>query len=211
MELETLTLGPLAAHCYLASERAGGPLVVIDPGAQPEHLLSQIAGRPVQGILLTHAHFDHFGALEAVRRATGAPVYLGCEEADWLHNTSLSGPFWPGLEPPAATADAEQLLPAQVQSMELAGLHIEVRPTPGHDPGGRSYYVPEHQAVFTGDTLFAGSIGRSDLPGGDVERLLESIWEQLLILPDETAVYPGHGPSSTIGQERKGNPFLWRL
>ncbi len=207
MNLWTQPLGPIETNAYVLSNDQGQG-IVIDPGMNPEPLLAHIETLDIVAILLTHAHFDHIGGVEDVRKKTGAPVYVHDLEADWLTDPQKNGSArWSEMMDPIRCQPRDESL-ADGQRLSLAGITLEVRHTPGHSPGSVSFYLPEHRTVIAGDTLFAGSIGRTDLPGGDHATLLESIRQQLFVLPDETNVYPGHGSETTIGDEKKFNPFL---
>ena len=207
MNLWTQPLGPIETNAYVLSNDQGQG-IVIDPGMNPEPLLAHIETLDIVAILLTHAHFDHIGGVEDVRKKTGAPVYVHDLEADWLTDPQKNGSArWSEMMDPIRCQPRDESL-ADGQRLSLAGITLEVRHTPGHSPGSVSFYLPEHRTVIAGDTLFAGSIGRTDLPGGDHATLLESIRQQLFVLPDETNIYPGHGSETTIGDEKKFNPFL---
>ncbi|MBO2518261.1 MULTISPECIES: MBL fold metallo-hydrolase [Limnochorda] len=211
---ERLVVGPIEANCYLLYDRPGGEAMVIDPGADGHRILEALTAKELQvkAILLTHTHFDHIGALEPVHQATGAPILVHEAEAGWLGDPTLN--LSAGLEgllsePIRGPHPHRTLVGGEV--LTLAGQAIRVLPTPGHTPGGLSYWLPDAGWVFTGDALFKQSIGRTDLPGGNLTQLLEGIRRSLLTLPDETVILPGHGPESTIGEERRANPFLQGL
>ena len=205
LHIETLVLGPLETNCYLL--RSGGDCWVVDPawpGVLPGRLRK--AGLAPGRILLTHAHADHTaGAAELKKAWPDCPLCCPVGDAELLQDPSgnLSALFFPHLAVPPAD---EVLRPGQV--LPLGSTRWEVLDTSGHTPGGVSYHCAEAGVVLTGDALFAGGIGRTDFPGGDTERLIESIRRRLLTLPDGTKVLAGHGPASTIGEERKSNPFL---
>ncbi|MDN4594932.1 MBL fold metallo-hydrolase [Polycladomyces subterraneus] len=205
MNVRSFTLGPVATNCYVLSE--GREAVVIDPGMGPDPVLEWMQSEQlnVQAILLTHAHFDHIGGVEAVRTATGAPVYVHRAEADWLTDPQKNGSsLFPGLELIRCNP-ADQLLEGG-ETLNLIGREFRVYHTPGHSPGSVTFQFDDQ--VFSGDVLFAGSIGRTDLPGGDYETLMRSIHDVLMEMPEETRVYPGHGPTTTIGREQASNPFV---
>lgn len=213
MDVRMFTVGPFAENTYIfrADEDAGKALVV-DPGDEAEKILGAIEGMgvEVEGILLTHCHIDHVGALAAVAKATGAPVWCPEEEADWIRDINTYQ-RWPGLGP-FEDHDPENLVTGG-EALELAGFDIDVIHTPGHSPGHVTYSIPGETAVFSGDVLFQGSVGRVDLPGGDPtgRTLMESIRLLLDDLPDETKVHPGHMGLTTLGAERATNPFLTEL
>ncbi len=206
MKLWTQPLGPLQMNGYVLSNEKGEG-IIIDPGQDPQAMLDYIRPLKIVAILLTHAHFDHIGGLEEVRQVTQAPVYIHDLEADWLLDPELNGSArWPMFEPVKCRPRDHSLSDGQV--LTLAGLSLEVFHTPGHSPGSVSFYIRDENVLIAGDTLFAGSIGRTDLPGGDHATLIKSIKEKLFTLPPETMVYPGHGPETTIGDEKRYNPFV---
>ena len=206
MIIEQLPVGSFQANCYVAGCETTKAGVIIDPGDEAERILQTVArhGLRVDYILLTHAHYDHIFACAAVAEATQAPVALHQDDLPLL-KAGGGATLW-GLPPPAYREPDRWL----VEGDEIIfGQHrFEVFFTPGHAPGHVCFYEAQAGVIFDGDVLFAGGIGRTDLPGGSYEVLLESINEKLMVLPDETVVYPGHGPATTIGRERAGNPFL---
>ncbi|MBU9724203.1 MULTISPECIES: MBL fold metallo-hydrolase [Bacillaceae] len=208
MEWKQIPLGPLQTNGYLFyNENKEG--VMIDPGGDEKKLISFIKelNITINGVLLTHAHFDHIGAVDAVRKEFHAPVYLHEKEADWLIDPALNGSgLFQGI-PQIKTQPADKLLKEE-HTLKIGTLEFIVYETPGHSPGSVSYYVPEEKVIFSGDVLFHGGVGRTDLPGGDHDTLMNTIHEKLLNLPDDTIVANGHGPSTTIGEEKEINPFI---
>lgn len=203
MDIKTFPLGPLESNCYLlVGEKEA---VVIDVGGNPAGVLDEVHVRrlPVRTILLTHLHCDHLFGVAALAEATGARVLAGGEDAE-LMKIEAGGGGLMGM--PMVTPFAwEPLDPGEIS---LLGQPCRVLATPGHSPGGRSYYFPQAKAVFVGDLLFFHSIGRTDLPGGSLDALLSSVTGQILTLPPETTVYPGHGPITTVGNELRQNPYF---
>jgi glyoxylase-like metal-dependent hydrolase (beta-lactamase superfamily II) len=207
MDVRTFTVGPVAENCHIARRAGAREAVVIDPGDEAPRLLEAIAALDLEvaAILLTHTHFDHVGAVAPLARATGAEVWCPELEVPVLADIMRFVP-WPGFGP-FESYDADHTV-AGGEKLELAGLELAVLFTPGHSPGHVTYSVPAERAVFSGDVLFAGSIGRTDLPGGDHRTLMRTLGELVEALPDETVVYPGHMGNTTIGRERATNPFL---
>ena len=205
MLLETLVVGPLAVNCYLVGDEATREAIVIDPGDDARDILDTIRrGRLiVKAIVNTHAHFDHVGALSEVREATGAPFMLHADEAPILGAASASAAMF-GIKI-ADPKPADRLL-REGDEVRVGNLALKVLFTPGHTPGG--ICLLGGKCVFVGDTLFQGSIGRTDFPGGDYGTLMASIRDKLLPLPDETVIYAGHGAVTTIGEEKQVNPFV---
>ncbi|MGE5553715.1 MAG: MBL fold metallo-hydrolase [Betaproteobacteria bacterium] len=205
--IQTLPVGLLSTNCYLVTDPESGEMLVIDPGAEPERILAAIrASRArVVAIVNTHGHWDHIGANGAVKEATGAPLVIHAADAPWLgiiHTSTRSGMHLPH---PVESPPADRLLRGE-EELSLGRHRVRVIHTPGHTPGGVCLYLPG--LLFAGDTLFAGSVGRTDLPGGSLSALLSAIREKLFTLPEETVVYPGHGPTTTIGDERSLNPYV---
>jgi hydroxyacylglutathione hydrolase len=210
MDVRTFTVGPVQENCHIARREGAREAVVIDPGDEAERLLEAIGALELEvaAILLTHTHFDHVGAVAPVARATGAEVWCPEIEVPVLADIMRYVP-WDGFGP-FESYDADHVV-AGGETLRLAGLDIEVLFTPGHSPGHVTYSIPSEQAVFSGDVLFAGSIGRTDLPGGDHATLMRTLASLVETLPDETVVYPGHMQTTTIGRERASNPFLQQL
>jgi glyoxylase-like metal-dependent hydrolase (beta-lactamase superfamily II) len=210
VDVRTFTVGPVAENCHIAFREGSREAIVVDPGDESPRLEAAIAalGLDVAAILLTHTHFDHVGAVAPLARATGAEVWCPELEVPVLADVMRFVP-WPDIGP-YESYDADHTV-AGGERLTLAGLEIDVLFTPGHSPGHVTYSIPAEQAVFSGDVLFQGSIGRTDLPGGDTATLMRSLAELLDALPDETIVYPGHMGTTTIGRERATNPFLAQL
>jgi len=207
VKLWTQPLGPFQANTYVLSTEQGEG-IVIDPGMEPQPLLEYIRTLDIKAILLTHAHLDHIGGLEQVRELTQAPVYIHDLEAEWLYTPELNGSAnMPFLGGPIRCRPRDKGL-KDGEVLHLAGLTLQVIHTPGHSPGSVSFYLKDEGILISGDTLFAGSIGRTDFPGGDYPTIIRSIKEKLFTLPHETKVYPGHGPETTIGDEKRYNPFV---
>jgi len=204
---EVLATGPLQCNCQILGDEASKTALVIDPGDDiPE--IEQIIerhGLRVEKILFTHAHFDHIGRAADLKRSTGAPTWLHRLEVPVLDSLDQQA-AWLGSEPTEKVGIDHYYDEGDV--VEFAGHQLQVLFTPGHSPGSVSFYIPSRERLIVGDALFRDSIGRTDLPGGDTQQLLDSIRDKILMLPDDTAVFPGHGPGTTIGRERTRNPFL---
>jgi hydroxyacylglutathione hydrolase len=210
MDVRMFTVGMVQENCYLLRRDGSDRALIVDPGDEAEKLLHAIdsLGVELAGILLTHTHFDHVGAVAPVARATGAEVWVPEIEKGVLADINAFVP-WPGFGP-FEDYDAEHTLSGG-EKLELAGFEIDVIFTPGHSPGHVTLSIPDETAVFSGDVLFQGSVGRTDLPGGDWSTLLESIRTLVDRLPEETTVYPGHMGITSLGAERASNPFLAEL
>ncbi|RKP45813.1 MBL fold metallo-hydrolase [Cohnella endophytica] len=206
LTFQKYALGALQTNAYVVVNSERTHAVVIDPGTADGALMRKLDGLKVEAILLTHAHFDHIGGVDALRRKYGCPVYIHSAEKDWLTDAAKNGSLrWSDVTPAIVTDPPEHLL-ADGQSLQLVGETFLVKHTPGHSPGSVSFLVGD--LLFAGDALFRRSIGRTDLPGGNQDQLARSIREKLYVLPDEVLVLPGHGPETTIGEERKENPFV---
>ena len=205
-----LTVGQVAENCFVIRRDGADRGVIVDPGEEAERILAVVdeLGIGIDAILLTHTHFDHIGAVAPVARATGAPVYCPELEVPVLRDIMAFVP-WPGFGP-YESYEADETV-AGGEALELAGMTIEVVFTPGHSPGHVTYAIRDEGALFSGDVLFQGSVGRVDLPGGDWPTLLESIRGLVDGFPEETTVYPGHMGITTLGAERATNPFLAEL
>jgi hydroxyacylglutathione hydrolase len=210
MDVRMLTVGPVGENCFLFRADGSESALIVDPGEEAPRILKLVEdlGASVEGILLTHTHFDHIGAVAPVADATGAPVWCPEIEVPVLADINSFVP-WPGFGP-FESYDADHTVSGG-EKLELAGLKIEVIFTPGHSPGHVTYSIPGERALFSGDVLFQGSVGRTDLPGGDWGTLLESIRTLVEGHPPETTVYPGHMGVTSLGAERATNPFLAEL
>ena len=210
MDVRSFTVGPVQENCYLVRRDGADRAVIVDPGEEPDRLLNVVErlGVKLDAVLLTHTHFDHVGAVAPVARETGAEVWVPELERSVLADIMSYVPF-SGFGP-YESYEAEHTLSGG-ERLELAGLSIDVLFTPGHSPGHVAFSIPEEAAVFSGDVLFQGSVGRTDLPGGHWPTLLRSIELLMESLPPETSVYPGHMGITTLGAERAGNPFLAEL
>ena len=210
LDVRMFTVGPVAENAFLVRRPSATEAIMVDPGDEPDRLIHAIdeLGVELQAILLTHTHFDHVGAVAPVARATGAPVYCPKLEVGVLADIMSYVP-WPGFGP-YESWDAEETVEGG-EHLSLAGLEIDVVLTPGHSPGHVTYALPDHGVLLSGDVLFQGSVGRTDLPGGDWPTLAASIAKLLDAYPDDTRVLPGHMGQTTLGRERATNPFLAEL
>jgi hydroxyacylglutathione hydrolase len=208
---EVIPVGWLQCNCSIVGDEASGEAVVIDPGDEIEHIQEVLRRHNlrVRYIIATHAHIDHVGGIEQLQKATGAAVGLHAADLPLYRNLAAQA-AWLGVKPPG-TVEIDQILKGG-DRLRAGPLSLEVFHTPGHSPGSLSLYLEgEQPRIFSGDTLFQGSVGRTDLWGGSYEQLLRSIAGTLFLFPDETPVFPGHGPATTIGRERGSNPFLRNL
>ncbi|MBW1698758.1 MAG: MBL fold metallo-hydrolase [Deltaproteobacteria bacterium] len=205
MIIKELTVGPIMANCYIVGCNQTKEAVVIDPGDEADRILNSLAesNLSVAYIINTHGHFDHVGANRKMKEATGASILIHALDAPMLSQLSASAAAW-GLSVEDSPM-ADKML-SEGQRVSFGMITLEVLHTPGHTPGGVSLYT--NGVVFVGDTLFAGSIGRTDFPGGDYDTLIASIRNKLFVLEDNVRVLSGHGPETTIGQEKRFNPFV---
>jgi hydroxyacylglutathione hydrolase len=210
MDVRMFTVGLVQENCFLLRRDGATSALIVDPGEEAPRILEAVKalGLDVEAILVTHCHFDHIGAVAPVAEATGAPVYVSEIERPVLADIMSYVPF-PGFGP-YESYEADHTLKGG-ERLELAGFEIDVLFTPGHSPGHLTYSIPGEQAIFSGDVLFQGSVGRVDLPGGDWETLLGSIGTLVESLPEDTSVYPGHMGITSLGVERRTNPFLAEL
>jgi len=202
--LKKVVVGPFASNCYIVGSESGKEGMIIDPGADAKKILTSVKdlGLDIKTILITHGHIDHVSALKEVKEATGAETAIHADDAQSLRDgrpaIAMLGVVYPVSPPDRLLEDGD--------SVDVGELHFTVLHTPGHSPGG--ICLAGEGVVFSGDTLFNYGIGRYDFPGSSGTQLMDSIRTKLMTLPDDTAVYPGHGPDTTIGAERRGNPFL---
>jgi hydroxyacylglutathione hydrolase len=207
MILETFPVGPLLCNCTILGDEASGEAMIVDPGDNIPQILSFLQRHhlTLKQIVVTHGHIDHIGGAGRLKKATRAPVLLNQYDLPQLQMMDLQA-AWLGISPP-------EILPPDTSADEgmivgIAGHSAQILHTPGHTEGSICLHFAPESLLLAGDTLFAGSIGRTDLPGGDARQILRSLHDRLLILPDTTRVIPGHGPETTIGAERESNPFL---
>jgi len=204
--IHTIPVGITQTNCYVVGCEETHEGVVIDPGGHPQRILKAIekSGLTIRYVLNTHCHFDHMGANAEIVAATGAPLALHPAELPILQ--ARGGAAWFGVPVQASPLPDVELEDGQV--LEVGTLRFQVLHTPGHSPGGITFYLNDEGAAFDGDVLFEMGVGRTDLPGGDWDTLVHSIREVLFALPDETVLYPGHGPRTTVGQEKRFNPWM---
>jgi len=204
---EILAVGPLQCNCSIVGDPVSHEAMVIDPGADVSEILAIVArhGLKVKQIVVTHAHMDHVGGAMELKKATGAPILLNENDAALVAMLPVQAQWLGMRDPGKVEIDGSPKSGDKVTAGSLSG---EILLTPGHTEGSLCLYFAPEKTLFAGDTLFAGSIGRTDLPGGSYEKILRSLHNQVLALPDDVIVVPGHGPLTTIGEEREENPFL---
>ncbi|HIJ68936.1 MAG TPA: MBL fold metallo-hydrolase [Deltaproteobacteria bacterium] len=212
MILEHLIVGMLQTNCYLLGDEESRKAVVIDPGAEGKRICSRLVelGLKLSAILVTHAHFDHTMAAWTLKKWCGGEIYLNSADKRSLIEVifGLAARFFPEIHP--ISPDEVDRTLAHGDQLQFGAIHIEVLSTPGHTPGHVSFYLKDQGKVFSGDLIFAGSIGRTDFAGGSFQQLMDSVRSTLFRLPNETIIYPGHGPASTVGREKMHNPFFSR-
>lgn len=208
LNIRKYALGPVQTNCYIIANNQQHCLI-IDPGEEGKKIIAELrkAKLTPQAILLTHAHFDHIGAVDDIRDTFNIPVYMHKKERNWLGDASLNGSAKYAQLPNYEIKDADEFLTPS-KEVEIGDFKFEVAHTPGHSPGSISFIFAEDRVAFVGDTLFKGSIGRTDLIGGDTKLLLHSIQTHLLSLPEDMIIYPGHDEATTIADEIKMNPYL---
>jgi hydroxyacylglutathione hydrolase len=204
---EVFPVGPLQCNCSVVGDETTHEAMVIDPGDEIERVLEVVKrrGLAIKQIVVTHAHIDHVGGAMKLKHATGAPILLNQNDTALLKMLDVQA-AWLGMAAPEKTTIDQDL--ADGDSVKTGNLAAIVLHTPGHTEGSVCLYFATEKKLIAGDTLFAGSIGRTDLPGGSFQKIMDSLHHRVLALPDETLVVPGHGPVTTIGEERVSNPFL---
>ncbi|HEU5341724.1 MBL fold metallo-hydrolase [Edaphobacter sp.] len=207
---EILAVGPLQCNCSILGDEATREAIVVDPGGDIARIMAAVQkhGLTVKQILITHAHIDHIAGAARLKQLTGAPILYNRHDLALVRIMDQQA-GWLGIPTPDVPAPDDTLDEGKV--IDIGGITGSVLHTPGHTEGSVSLYLPSQSLLLAGDTLFAGSIGRTDLPGGDLRTLLTSIRERLLPLPEDTTVLPGHGPATTLAAERESNPFLQNL
>ena len=206
LELQKCILGPVYTNCYLLKNKETGELIIVDPADCPEKIemkISRMNGKPV-AILLTHGHFDHILAAQAVKEKYNIPIYACRQEEEMLREPSINMTVHYGQ----GCSIVPDVFLEDLDVIRLAGFSVQMIHTPGHTPGGCCYYFPYEDVIFTGDSLFCGSIGRTDFKGGSMSDLVRTVKEKIMTLPEHTEVYPGHNDTTTIENERMYNPYL---
>ena len=200
-------VGPLQCNCSVIGDESTHEAIVIDPGADISRVLDTVQrhGLQVTQILITHGHIDHVGGAMKLKQATGAPILMNKNDAPQLQMLDMQA-AWLGMTPPGKVMIDESL--DDGSTIRTGALEAKILHTPGHTEGSTCIYFPAQKKLIAGDTLFAGSIGRTDLPGGDFEKIVRSLHDRLMTLPEDVVVIPGHGPATTIGEENETNPFL---
>lgn len=205
MKITVFTVGPVSTNCYIVYQESSSACVVIDPGAEAQKIASYIKKEALscEGILLTHGHFDHIMGVSELVSLAGGKVYACDKERELLGDPQLNASSMTGYE----TALEPECFLRDGQVLEIAGLQFRIIHTPGHTRGGCCYYAEEDKILFSGDTIFMESIGRTDLPTGNERELLASVRNKILTLPDDVRIYPGHGPETSVAYEAANNPY----
>ncbi len=206
---EILAVGPLQCNCSIIGDEVSKEAIVLDPGDDIEDVMAAVRRHQLQvkQIIITHAHIDHVGGAMKLKRLTGAPIFINQNDYALVKMLDVQA-GWVGMRPPGEVTIDHSI--GEGDRVRAGGLTGSVLHTPGHTEGSICVYFPADKMLFAGDTLFAGSIGRTDLPGGSYDKIMASLHGPVLSLPDDTIVVPGHGPLTTIGDERESNPFLLR-
>ena len=207
LKIITLVVGPLATNCYLIIDKRNRQGFVLDPGGEPKKILEAIKdqGSTITALVVTHCHFDHLGAIASLKKTLEIPFLIPDGEEKLLATSPETSRSWTGQKINSPPPPDELL--KEGDQIPAGEINFQVLSTPGHSPAGICLYSPEEKVIFSGDTLFAGSIGRTDLPGSSNEKMIQSL-EKLIALPDKTLVFPGHGSQTTIKKEKETNPFL---
>lgn len=207
VRVHAMEVGPLAVNCYIVEHVSTRKAAVIDPGDDGEAVLGEIGklGLSVDKILLTHGHFDHVGAVGLIRKTSGAKVHIHPDDVARMKTARRQGMMFGLWVPDTPPPD---VLVGEGDRVAFADREFLVAHTPGHTPGCVSYIMGSEKMAFVGDLIFAGSIGRTDLPGGDYDALIRAVREKIFILPGDTVLFPGHGPATTVGEEKRSNPFF---
>lgn len=207
MKIQGAVLGAAQTNCYWLKDEERREAMVVDPGMNPRQVLADLAGYKITLILLTHGHWDHIAGVAEVKEQSGAPVWISEIERDWLTDPELNrSRYWPQLFPQPIAGPAPDRLLREGDTFHFGGQEFHTLHVPGHTPGSLAFVFG--QTCLAGDTLFRGSVGRTDLPGGSFAQLEQAIRTKLYSLPDNTAVLCGHGPTTTIGREKRSNPFV---
>jgi hydroxyacylglutathione hydrolase len=204
---EVIAVGPLQCNCSIIGDEASREAIVVDPGDDIDDVLQIVAKHnlTVKHVVITHGHIDHIGGAMKLKAATGAAIHMNMGDEMQIKMLPMQA-AWVGMQSPGKVAIDQAM--RDLDRLNIGGVEAEVLHTPGHTEGSSCLYFPKERRLVAGDTLFAGSIGRTDLPGGNFDKIISSLHGKLMALPDEVVVIPGHGPATTIGEEREKNPFI---